>query len=43
MEFWELIHLIYGSMLLPPSMGRTVRGGVLKLLGGHMGVGYGVV
>ena len=43
MEFWELIHFIYGSRLLPPSTRRTVGGGVLKLVGGRMGVGYGVV
>ena len=43
MEFWELIHLIYGRGSLPPSMGRIAGGGVLKLVGGRMGVGYGVV
>ena len=34
MEFWELIHLIYENKLLPQSMGRTMGGGVLKLVGG---------
>lgn len=35
-------HLIYGRRLLLPNMRRT-GGGVLKLVGGLMGVVYGVV
>ena len=39
MEFWELIHFIYGSRLLPPSTRRTVGGWSTKASKGTHGSG----